>query len=163
MREEGYWLVLLRNRGVLDLGGGPSEAKQGGDQSANRRVRVRSGYLVNRLLSQVMHWESVFTVYRDLQPLFDHINLSTALHRLGRTSFKARVGCLSIILAPLALATMHESMHICVVEMNMALGQDDIDGRAGLASSPHGARGSFLVVLRLASSPQVLSVTAEDA
>lgn len=59
-----------------------------------RHVRVRSGFLVNRLLSQAEKWESVFTIYRDLQPLFDHINLSTALHRLAKTSFRHRVGLL---------------------------------------------------------------------
>ncbi len=52
---------------------------------------MRSGFLVNRLLSQVDRWESIFTVFRDLEPLFDHINLSTALHRLARTSYKHRV------------------------------------------------------------------------
>ncbi len=56
-----------------------------------RHVKVRSGFLVNRLLSQVDRWESIFTVFRDLEPLFDHINLSTALHRLARTSYKHRV------------------------------------------------------------------------
>ena len=52
---------------------------------------MRSGYLVNRLLSQVVRWESIFSMYRDLEPLFDHINLATAMHRLGRTSHAARV------------------------------------------------------------------------
>ena len=54
-------------------------------------MKLRSGYLVNRLLSQVKRWESIFTMFRDLEPLFDHIDLSTAMHRLGRTSHAARV------------------------------------------------------------------------
>lgn len=51
----------------------------------------RSGYLVNRLISMVTRWESVFTMLRDLEPLFDHINISTAMHRLAKTSHAARV------------------------------------------------------------------------
>ena len=89
--QDGYWLKLLRERGVLDLGADDDRQLTPGQYSMNgQKLRVRSGYLVNRILSQLERWESVFTVFRDLKPLFDHINVSTALHRLARASHKQK-------------------------------------------------------------------------
>ena len=94
--QDGYWLKLLRERGVLDLGTDDDRQLTPGQYSLNgQKVRVRSGYLVNRILSQLQRWESIFTVYRDLKPLFDHINVSTALHRLARASHKQKARLVS--------------------------------------------------------------------
>lgn len=109
LAQDGYWLKLLSERGVLDLGTDDARQLAPGQYSVNgQKIKVRSGYLVNRILSQLERWESIFTVFRDLEPLFDHINLSTALHRLAKASHKQKVRPLS----PPGLFRLYTSLHL---------------------------------------------------
>ena len=109
LAQDGYWLKLLSERGVLDLGTDDARQLAPGQYSVNgQKIKVRSGYLVNRILSQLERWESIFTVFRDLEPLFDHINLSTALHRLAKASHKQKVRPLS----PPRLFRLYTSLHL---------------------------------------------------
>lgn len=77
---------LLQRAGLLDFG--QSKLGAAGKPGPNP---FRSGYYVNRLLSQITDWRTVFTVFRDLEPLFDHINISTAFHRLAKVSYRMKV------------------------------------------------------------------------
>ena len=54
----------------------------------------RAGYVVNKLLGEVATWRGVLSVARDLEPLFDHINVATAMHRLAKAAHAHKVCCL---------------------------------------------------------------------
>ncbi len=97
VREKGYWVQLLQKGGLLDVGNErPRVRRDLSDQMRSHGSPFRSGYLVNRLLSQISDWQTVFTVLRDLEPLFDHINVSTAMHRLAKVSVRNKVTVLSL-------------------------------------------------------------------
>ncbi|KAK9908644.1 hypothetical protein WJX75_000861 [Coccomyxa subellipsoidea] len=101
VREKGYWVRMLQKKGLLDAGSSsPTVRKElSAASTKSRGSPFRSGYLVNRLLSQISDWRTVFTVLRDLEPLFDHINISTAMHRLAKVSYRSKV--------PLAVVQEH--------------------------------------------------------
>jgi hypothetical protein len=89
---------MLQKKGLLDAGSSsPTVRKElSAASTKSRGSPFRSGYLVNRLLSQISDWRTVFTVLRDLEPLFDHINISTAMHRLAKVSYRSKVATTSL-------------------------------------------------------------------
>ncbi|CAL8461792.1 g1323 [Coccomyxa elongata] len=102
VREKGYWVQLLQKGGLLDVGNErPRVRRDLSDQMRSHGSPFRSGYLVNRLLSQISNWQTVFTVLRDLEPLFDHINVSTAMHRLAKVSVRNKVPPAVVMAHPL--------------------------------------------------------------
>jgi hypothetical protein len=101
LKEKGYWVKLLQKWGFL------GDAQDSTPTRTDRHGRpYRSGYLANTLLSSVMKWESVMTMLRDLEPLFDHINISTAMHRLAKVSHNAKVGLMSALHSQAAMAVI---------------------------------------------------------
>lgn len=98
---------------MFDVGNeGPTMRTDLSAQMRSHSSPFRSGYLVNRLLSQISDWQTVFTVLRDLEPLFDHINVSTAMHRLAKVSVRNKVAvppCCFVYIPKLELQTSRQS------------------------------------------------------
>lgn len=147
VREKGYWVQMLQKAGLLDSGAAlPTVRKELNTKS--RSGPFRSGYLVNRLLSQISDWRTVFTVLRDLEPLFDHINISTAMHRLAKVSYKNKVGrripCTT-------LPTRNNFLHACAEGMAHDWAIKTQPGTCGDACKPFKYYGDLRRIMGLGS------------
>lgn len=76
---------------MLDEAGYPLRDTSAGSTSRGRPQVVPM--VVNAVLTGASTWRMVLQVVRDLHPLFDAINVSTALHRLARFA-RTQVGIL---------------------------------------------------------------------